>query len=266
LSFSGDWLALREPYDAAARDLGLARALASWAVRDEPPLGIVDLGSGTGANLRWLAPHLGAAQIWRLVEHDRALIALGESRLSAGPPATYVEADLARQLGELFESRPDIVTGSALIDLVSESWLLELVRHTRAARAALLIALTYDGRIAFQPGHALDEQVVRLVNTHQANDKGFGRALGPRAGATLARLWAGSGAEVRTAASDWRLGPADGVIQTALVEGYAAAAAEVAPAAAAEIEAWRWARLAWVASGQAYLEVGHTDVLGLPPV
>ena len=49
-----DWLALREPADAAARSRALVDAL-----RPQLPTGaagIHDLGSGTGSMARWLAP------------------------------------------------------------------------------------------------------------------------------------------------------------------------------------------------------------------
>ncbi len=62
-----DWLAVREPADHAARDAGLVAPLA----RALPPhVRAVDLGCGTGSNLRALGPHLGPAQDWVLVDHD----------------------------------------------------------------------------------------------------------------------------------------------------------------------------------------------------
>jgi hypothetical protein len=69
--FDGDWLDLREPYDAAARDAGLAGIL-SRALPPRPR--ILDLGAGTGALLRWLGHWIGRAQAWTLVDADEALI------------------------------------------------------------------------------------------------------------------------------------------------------------------------------------------------
>ena len=76
MSFTSDWLGLREPADRIARDQALARRLAGWLSRQDT-IEIADLGSGTGANPRWLAPLLPAAQRWRLYERDPALIAQG---------------------------------------------------------------------------------------------------------------------------------------------------------------------------------------------
>ncbi len=53
--FSADWLALRAGADARARDTGLAERLKShFAGRSA--LRVLDLGTGTGANLRATAP------------------------------------------------------------------------------------------------------------------------------------------------------------------------------------------------------------------
>ena len=53
--FAAAWLALREPYDHAARSAALAERFAA-AVGNAPHL--IDLGCGTGSNLRYLAPRI----------------------------------------------------------------------------------------------------------------------------------------------------------------------------------------------------------------
>ena len=70
-AFDGDWLDLREPYDAAARDPGLAQMLAD-ALPARPHL--LDLGAGTGSLLRWLGHFIARAQAWTLVDADAELI------------------------------------------------------------------------------------------------------------------------------------------------------------------------------------------------
>jgi hypothetical protein len=64
-SFSAEWLALREPYDARARDPAVLDAVVA-SVRGFPSMKIVDLASGTGSTLRALAPRLAARQSWVL--------------------------------------------------------------------------------------------------------------------------------------------------------------------------------------------------------
>ena len=86
--FSADWLALREPADRRARSVRLVRDLVARLAQqrqgmDLGPLRIIDLGCGTGANLRYLAPWLDAGsglrpregQDWICVDRDAALLA-----------------------------------------------------------------------------------------------------------------------------------------------------------------------------------------------
>ncbi len=69
--FAADWLALREPFDLAARSVALARRLAERLPR-RPRL--MDLGAGTGSMFRFLAPIIGRGQDWILVDADAALL------------------------------------------------------------------------------------------------------------------------------------------------------------------------------------------------
>ncbi len=92
--FSTDWLALREPADSRSRSTRLVGSLLARLAASTPPPGaepspsrqtlrILDLGCGTGANLRYLAPRLGLApgagpwvrQDWICVDRDLKLLA-----------------------------------------------------------------------------------------------------------------------------------------------------------------------------------------------
>ena len=74
--FSTDWLAQREPFDTAARALAwpsfgpLLETIRPTATAGaSTPLRVLDLACGSGANLRALAPRLGGAQVWQMVDH-----------------------------------------------------------------------------------------------------------------------------------------------------------------------------------------------------
>lgn len=243
---------MREPYDAAARDLGLAAQLATWVGSrppEAPPLRVADLGAGTGSTWRWLRPRLPAAQEWTLVERDPKLIAAGPREVA------YRRLDLADDLDELGDQ--DLITASSLLDLASEGWLGELA----ALRRPIYATLTYDGRISWDPLDPDDPLVTKLINRHQRRDKGFGPAAGPRAATALAH---GLGAQAQVAPSDWTLGPDDVEIQTALLDGYAGAAGDVCSADGPRISAWAERRQALIEEGRSSLTVGHLDVLWLP--
>jgi hypothetical protein len=254
--FSAEWLALREPYDRAAVNPGLLRRLAQWAGRKDR-LEVVDLGAGTGSIMRRLAPVLGPRQQWTLVELDPALITAGSKGLPAW--ASYRRLDLARDLRELAAMPVQLITASALIDLVSARWIEELAALVRQIGCGLYMVLTYDGSIEWQPVHPLDPMVRDGVNRHQRTDKGFGPALGPGAAPCLAGLLPGA----EFARSDWQLGPDDRHLQQELLDGYADAAGSLLDEAEA-IAAWHEQRLAHIRAGRSSLTIGHLDLLHLP--
>lgn len=82
--FDPTWLALREPADHRSRNQDVADALAArFALRDS--VNVVDLGCGTGSNLRAMAELLPKNQSWTLVDHDPALSQPPDLLLQAGP-------------------------------------------------------------------------------------------------------------------------------------------------------------------------------------
>lgn len=228
----------------------------------------MDLGSGTGSNLRWLAPRLGGLAAWTLVDHDPELLARsGESGVEGVPGVASVErvvGDLARE-GLEAALRADLVTASALLDLVSEAWLERLVAVCATARAAALFALTWDGGIEWDgPSDPGDALVRAAVSDHQRSDKGVGPALGPTAAPAAARLFHDAGYATTLVPSPWRLAAADRALAHALLAGWADAAAAQRPADAVRIRAWEERRRGTLA-GEFGLLVGHLDLLALPP-
>jgi hypothetical protein len=177
------------------------------------------------------------------------------------------QLDLERDLESLPWASARLVTASALLDLVGTAWLQRLVAACRAAKVALLFALTVDGRHHWSPADPADGLVAAAFAAHQRRDKGFGPALGPRAAAVLLHLLREAGYRVRDVPSDWwldgRSDPAARALQLTLIDGMASAARAQDPAARAAIAAWQRRRRALVA--QSSLRVGHLDVIATPP-
>ena len=233
---------------------------------------MLDLGSGTGSNLRWLAPRLGGAQAWTLVDHDAALlaraVATGVERVPGVASVARVRGDLARE-GLAAVASAQLVTASALLDLVSEAWLHRLADACRDAGSAALLALSWDGMIGWTaPARARadpDGAFVRdAVCAHQGRDKGTGPALGPAAGAAAERAFAARGMRTWVRPSPWELDAADAALAVALVDGWADAAAAQVPDGAARARGWAERRRADVRAGRFGLVVGHVDLLALP--
>ncbi len=250
--FSAEWLTLREPYDTRATNPAI-RDAALAAVRDLDPVNIVDLGCGTGAMLRLLSPLLPARQTWRLVDNDLGL--LGRAADSAKAERVQITAfplDLARDLEAALDGAVDLVTTTALLDLVSQEWLDRLVTEIAARRLPFYATLTYDGRVSFDPIDRADEAIIAAINEHQRRDKGFGGALGPTAAtAAVARLEAVGYSVAHE-------------MQTELLAGWAGAARELDDAPLADILAWLTRRRDLVAAGRSSMRVGHVDVFARP--
>jgi hypothetical protein len=176
---------------------------------------------------------------------------------------TTREVELTPLAGAELFAGAALVTASALLDLVSEVWLAALAAQCRQAGATVLFALTYDGRIECTPRDDEDAEVWTLVNRHQQSDKGFGPALGPDAVEAAVRAFTAADYQVQRVRSDWHLTSSDHVMQAQLIDGWAGAAAEVDPALAGEISAWRGRRQAHVTAGRSIITVGHEDIAGI---
>jgi len=261
--FSAAWLALREPADRRARDRHLLEILQSWRA-ERAALKVVDLGSGTGANLRALAPRLGGPQSWLLLDRDPDLLDRAKTPAAGAVAVERLAADLRDEAAATAIRASDLVTTSALLDLVSRSYAETLVAQVVAAGAACFAALSYDGRIAWQPADPLDETLRGLINRHQQGDKGFGPALGPEAAATFAALFTDRSYRVETALSDWRLGPEDAALQSALLDDWLQAAGAVDPARSVPLAGWAARRRALIPAEGSRLEVGHLDLFARP--
>lgn len=283
-----EWLHLREATDWEARSSSLAAAVAGRLPRARP-LRVVDLGTGTGSNLRYLAERLPSPQHWRLVDRSPELLRLVTDRTAAwAVPRGHafvphdrgftvrgaaldcqvdtVVRDLDLPLdGSLFAGA-HLITASALLDLVSPAWLRALADVCREGQALALFALTYDGRSSFTPADADDDFVRDLLNAHQLRDKGLGGpAAGPGAPDEARRAFERAGYTCVEATTAWTLGPDERRFQRELIEGLAAAAAEQQPDDARRAADWKARRLAHVQAGHSQARVGHRDLAAWLP-
>ena len=283
------WLKLREAADAASRSTALMdAAVRTLAGAGTDPVRVLDLGTGAGSNLRSLIPRLPPRQRWLVVDRGDDLLAdlvartapwataRGLSAQAAGGRLTIAGDGLdcvveTRQMDlgpltdpSIFEGR-HLVTASALLDLVSASWLATVAGHCRQQGATALFAITYNGTSGCDPLEPEDALVLDLFNRHQRTDKGLGGpAAGPGATEAARQAFEGAGFTVRVEPSNWTIGPEAREMQQCLVDGWASAASQVSPDDAPAIAGWRRRRLAHVAAGASTLTVGHFDLLATP--
>lgn len=251
-----DWLTLREARDHAARSIELAAAF-SDALGPNPR--IIDLGCGTGSNFRYLDAKLGGRAHWRCVDHDPVMLAraatlVGEERVQ------FEQRDLARELSELPVGPETGVTISAFLDITSAAWLDQLVTWCR--ERPLLAAMSFDGRLAWQPAANEDEAIRREWLAQRSCDEGFGPSLGPDAVGYLAQQLRQAGHRVSLAASDWQLGAGDRALLGMMVGGIARRVRATSPEGA--IDGWVDLRNRQIEAGELRLMLGHVDLLSLP--
>ncbi len=282
--FAAEWLALREPFDHAARSVTLAQRLAD-RLPARPRL--MDLAGGTGSMFRFLAPIIGRGQDWTLVDADAALLDDAFGRTAAwarrrGYAATgqrdellmstprglwrlrAVVRDLATASAPFTPPAPttasapaNAIVCSALLDLVSAAW---VARLCASLTVPFLACLTVDGRDVWRPHHPSDALVRTAFRRDMRRDKGFGPALGVGALQSLAAI----GFITASAPSDWHIPRTALRMQRALIDATADAARNARPAHADAITAWQAARLRQALHGRLAITIGHRDILALP--
>ena len=166
---SDDWLALREPADAAARSRELVEhlgppATGRWVIHD--------LGGGTGSMGRWLAPLLPGPQHWVVHDRDTDLLALAAADVP-GPAADGAAVTVETRQSDITRLQPDdlagatLITASALLDMLTEDELAGLVSACAAAGCPVLLTLSVVGRVDLTPADPLDRRVAAAFDAHQ---------------------------------------------------------------------------------------------------
>ncbi|MEU4620878.1 class I SAM-dependent methyltransferase [Actinoplanes sp. NPDC023801] len=248
--FSPTWLALREPADAAARALDLVEMLPG-SVRT-----VRDLGCGTGSLGRWLSPRLGSPQHWIMTDRDPALLAHAAASMPDGVTVSTEQLDVA-DLTAADLAGTDLVTCSALLDLLTVEEVHRLAGVCAEAGVAVLFTLSVTGEVQLAPDDPLDAEIEAAFNAHQRRVVDGRRLLGPDAPETAADAFTKVGAAVTVRPSPWRLGPAMPALTAEWLRGWVGAAAEERPDLPSGDYLNR--RLAALP----HVSVGHRDVLAI---
>jgi hypothetical protein len=225
---------------------------------------IVDLACGTGSTFRALSPRIRARQDWRLIDNDLSLLARTPQSSPPDIHVATVPVDLNRDLEAALDGPADLVTTSALLDLVSEEWLERLAVEAAARMLPVYAALSYDGRVELTPSDPDDAAIIDAMNRHQRTNKGFGAALGPDAAERAIEHFKRVGYSEIHGVADWLFGPDDREIQLEILSGWAAAAREIGTIALPEIIGWLTRRRDLVTAGRSTIRIGHIDFFARP--
>jgi hypothetical protein len=270
MSFSSQWLALREPADHAARNLGILSDVAAY-FHGYQSMNITDIGCGTGSNLRGCYHKLSPIQHWLLVDYDDALLKVAfetlltwadevQSRtpliIKKGDKTLHIafkSLDLNKNLAELLDIHCDLLTSAAFFDLCSKAWIDGFVQQLTKRKIAFYTVLTYDGHEQWSPSHINDAEALKAFHAHQATDKGFGLSAGHLANECLVAAFQQSGYSVKSAKSPWVL--TDKALINALLDGSAKAVAETGQLNTQQLHAWQEAH-----KSAEKLTIGHDDL------
>ncbi len=261
------WLALREPADAAARSGELVDLLREMLPTGRP-VTVHDLGSGTGSMTRWLAGRLTGPQRWVLHDRDPELLGLAARTAGRSRDGSVVTVETRRtditRLGPAALAGADLITASAVLDMLTAEEVERLVAACAGAGCPVLIALSVTGRVDLEPPDPLDRVVAEAFNAHQRRaDRGRTR-LGPEAVDAAIAAFARSEADVVVRESPWRLGPGQAALTEAWFTGWLAAARAQRPGLADATRAYARQRLADAGAGRLTVTVGHRDLLVRP--
>jgi SAM-dependent methyltransferase len=273
--FDASWLDLREPADHRSRNEELARMLTRH-LGGRASIDVLDLGCGTGSNLRATAPLLGPEQNWTLIDYDAGLLDAAVTRLAqwagdwqrrndtlilkkGGRTITvrFRRADLVGDFETVFATSADLITASALFDLASGDFIAEVAAEVVRRRATFYTVLTYNGVQRWTPKHPADAEMAAAFRAHQVTDKGFGPSAGPMAPELLGAAFDAAGYQLSEADSTWRLDEGDEALIAQLVPGFVSAVRETEQVPEPRI-------LDWLKPSRTGALVGHIDTLAMP--
>lgn len=266
---SAEWLALREPADAAAR----SRPLVALLPPPDPAAAIRvvhDLGSGTGGMPRWLAPLLPGPQHWVLHDRDADLLAVAATTpdpRTADHHHVTVETrrDDVTRLSPADLAGADLITASALLDMLTAPELERLVATCVAAGAPTLVALSVVGRVDLTPPDPLDRLLEGAFNAHQRRIIADDPLLGPDAAPVAIRLWENAGWQVTGHPTPWHLDCTQPYLTREWLDGWIGAAVEWRQDLGKAGAAYGARRRAQLAAGRLRATVHHVDLLATPP-
>jgi hypothetical protein len=246
-----EWLALREPADAAARSVELAERLRA-RLPETPELVIHDLGAGTGSMGRWLAPLLPGPQRWVLHDRDADLLPAASETVQVrrGDITRLTRDDLAGA---------HLITASALLDMFTADEVERVV--AACAGTPTLFTISVTGRVELDPPDPLDAAIMEAFNAHQRRTAGGRTLLGPDAVEATIKAFGRHGVEVLVRPSPWRLGPGHAALTAEWFRGWLGAACEQEPGLLGPAQEYGRRRLAEAAAGRLGVVVHHEDLL-----
>jgi hypothetical protein len=270
--YAPEWLALRERADAQARAQQLLTPLRTFLADAPAPGGVLtvrDLGCGTGSMGRWLAEQLGGPQRWYMYDRDPLLLEEIGGRMpqSATDGSPIEVVPVQRDITDLSSDElagTSLVVASALLDVLTAEEVERIAASCAEAGCAVLMAISVEGKVEFDPADPLDAEFAAAFNAHQRRNDDGRRLLGPDAVEAATAAFELCGATVRTHSSPWELGADDKDLTEQWLRGWTAAACAQQPDLEKASEDYLRRRLEASEAGELRVVVHHRDLLALP--
>ena len=230
---------------------------------------IHDLGCGTGAMGRWLAPLLPGPQHWVVHDRDAELLAVAAAELP-GPAADGAAVTVEAKQSDITRLQPDdlagatLITASALLDLLTGDELAGLVAVCAGAGCPVLLTLSVVGRVELIPADPLDARVAAAFDAHQRRATSAAACSARTPSRSPSRGSAGWAPRSSSGPARGDSAPAEAELAAEWFTGWVGAACEQQTELAAETGAYARRRLAEAAAGRLAVTVDHADLLVLP--
>ena len=157
--FLANWLQLREPADVAARSASLTDTVARVVATGHDDVRVLDLGTGTGSNLRYLADYLPPRQSWLVVDRDPALLALLPERTADWAASRHRQVETEGSQCVIQGTRLDCRVETRCLDLKTLD-ALDIFEGS-ASGDRFCAARPGVGEVAARAGYALSKRRLR---------------------------------------------------------------------------------------------------------
>ncbi|KAA3624504.1 MAG: hypothetical protein DWQ02_22980 [Bacteroidetes bacterium] len=246
--FNTDWLEERFQFDSRARNAVVENHCLTH-FPDNKTVNILDLGSGSGSSFLYLSQKLPQNQNWTFVELNPLLAEASLNRISKfaaikgwkvekQPNTLVIETHKKCMKIEVLnhsflklEEKVDLekfnlATAAAVLDLLTESMLYELLELLTGNDIPLLATINYEG-MKFNPSEPGDEVYIDLYGRHMQREQPFGRTLGPDCLKSILAYSKTRNHKIISGESNWQVGVKDQKMHTFLLDYMAGAIPEM---------------------------------------
>ncbi len=224
MSFDPNWLETRYRFDSSARKNSTEKKMLDH-FSSLANINIVDIGAGTGNNVRYYASFLPQNQNWLLLDSDSDLNSQSLVLLSQWAKKNHWSYQLSEnelrfqvatktvtvktKLGSLLElnklvdlAKVNLITANAVFDLFSSLQWKNFLSQLIPFSLPLLATLNYS-EMNFFPFCEINQKYIDIYNQHMTRKQKFGKAMGPDCAEQMSHVLTQYNYSTITGQSNW---------------------------------------------------------------